>query len=266
MSADDNTTYPDLKVLLVEDNVVNQKVTTAMLKHFSIETDIADNGQVGIEMAKSKQYDMILMDCQMPVMNGFDATLQLRKLNSSTDATQNDIPILAMTANASPEDVDRCIEVGMNDVIAKPVELNTLLNILKKWVNPEKNTSSVRETKTNSKQVRANEVLDDKVIKELYDLMGDDVNSVFDAFLQSLSEHMPALEQAVEAEDLEQIATISHTLKGSSANIGANKFSSLSKAIMELARAKNFDGINKLLHDLIEESAKITEAIKNISL
>ncbi|MDH5778606.1 MAG: response regulator, partial [Gammaproteobacteria bacterium] len=193
-------------------------------------------------------------------------TLQLRKLNSSTDATQNDIPILAMTANASPEDVSRCIEVGMNDVIAKPVELSTLINVLNKWVGPDKKTGVVRETKPNSKQTRSADVLDDKVIKELYELMGDDVNSVFDAFLQSLSEHMPALAKAVEAEDLEQIATISHTLKGSSANIGANKFSSVSKAVLELARAKKIDGINELHHDLIEESAKITEAIKNISL
>lgn len=136
MNGSDTSRLSNLSVLVVEDNEVNQKVTSAMLRHFAIEPDIAENGQVAIEYAASNKYDLILMDCQMPVKDGFETTKYIRELKQKPHKdfkTTADVIIIAMTANASPDDVAACKEHGMNDFIAKPVELDVVTCMLEKW-------------------------------------------------------------------------------------------------------------------------------------
>ena len=128
--------YSHLNVLIVEDNEVNQKVTCAMLQHFGIEPGVAENGRIALDMMNQKKYDLILMDCQMPEMNGFETTKTIR--NASTNVVDNYktdhmVHIVAMTANASQKDIEACYAAGMNDFIAKPVELEMMGNILEKW-------------------------------------------------------------------------------------------------------------------------------------
>lgn len=132
MSGAELNALADLSVLVVEDNEVNQKVTSAMLLHFGIRPDIAENGQVAIDLVGSNKYDLILMDCQMPIMNGFETT---KKIRASGDKfkTSATVAIIAMTANAGPDDIHACMECGMNDFIAKPVELEIITEKLTKW-------------------------------------------------------------------------------------------------------------------------------------
>ncbi|MDH5445606.1 MAG: response regulator [Gammaproteobacteria bacterium] len=130
----DNALYSKFSVLIVEDNEVNQKVTSAMLMHFGIKADIAENGQLAIEKAKQTGYDLILMDCQMPVMNGMDATKAIRNFNES-QRTKPDVTIIAMTANASKDDVQSYYDAGMDDFAPKPVELEIVQGILYKWLS-----------------------------------------------------------------------------------------------------------------------------------
>ncbi len=135
MSGNDSA-FSGLNVLVVEDNEVNQKVTSAMLQYFGIVPDIAENGQVAIEFARNKKYDLILMDCQMPVKNGFETTIDIRShqhKTSETFLTPKNVVIAAMTANASPDDIHACMECGMDDFIAKPVELEIITEKLNKW-------------------------------------------------------------------------------------------------------------------------------------
>lgn len=132
----DEKRFTNLSVLVVEDNEVNQKVTSAMLQYFGIVPDIAENGQIAVDLAKQKKYDLILMDCQMPVKNGFETTNDIRCSETNTQdelKTSKDVVIVAMTANASPDDIHACMECGMNDFIAKPVELEIITNKLQKW-------------------------------------------------------------------------------------------------------------------------------------
>lgn len=136
MNGSDSSRLSNLSVLVVEDNEVNQKVILAMLQHFSIQADIAENGQVAIEYAASNKYDLILMDCQMPVKDGFETTKYIRALKQKLCKdfkTAADVIIIAMTANASPDDVAACKGHGMNDFIAKPVELDVVTCMLEKW-------------------------------------------------------------------------------------------------------------------------------------
>jgi len=124
--------YEHCRILLVEDNTTNVLVATLMLNTFKVTVDSAENGQIAMEKLKQQYYDMIFMDCNMPVMNGYETTKAIRGFQS--EITLADIPIVAMTANTMEGDKARCIAVGMNDYIAKPVELSQLEAALHKWL------------------------------------------------------------------------------------------------------------------------------------
>lgn len=120
------------RVLLVEDNLINQKLAVAMLKKQDLDVDLANNGKEALEALSQHDYQLILMDCQMPVMDGFEATERIRAGDAGSVAAQT--PILALTANAMPEDIQRCLDVGMDDHLAKPFTLATLQATLVRWL------------------------------------------------------------------------------------------------------------------------------------
>jgi two-component system sensor histidine kinase/response regulator len=117
------------RVLLVEDNEINQEVALGQLEDAEVEVDVADNGEIAVNMVRSKEYDIVLMDMQMPVMDGLEATRIIR-----ADSRFDQLPIVAMTANAMAEDRDRCLEAGMNDHIAKPIDPDLLFGALISWI------------------------------------------------------------------------------------------------------------------------------------
>jgi signal transduction histidine kinase/ActR/RegA family two-component response regulator len=116
---------PDLRILLVEDNIINQKVAQSLLGKLGYKADVAANGLEAVKALEQINYDLVLMDCQMPEMDGFEATLRIR--NTSSAVLNHNVPIIAMTANAMKEDRERCLEVGMNDYLSKPVRKEGLL-------------------------------------------------------------------------------------------------------------------------------------------
>ncbi|MBN2010241.1 response regulator [candidate division KSB1 bacterium] len=122
-----------VRILLVEDNIINQKVTTALLKKTGIPIDIAGDGKIALETLKKQRYDVIIMDVQMPNMDGFTATYKIR-----TELNMNTIPIIAMTAHAMKGDREKCLEAGMNDYISKPIESEELFQKLSDWLNKTK--------------------------------------------------------------------------------------------------------------------------------
>ena len=117
------------RVLLVEDNEVNQAVARAMLKRFKVDVDVACNGAEAVDRLEAGTYDMVFMDLQMPVMDGLDATRRIRDLPNGRD-----VPIVAMTASAFAEDRERCLQAGMNGHVAKPVEMERLREALVEWL------------------------------------------------------------------------------------------------------------------------------------
>ena len=121
------------RVLLVEDNKVNQKIASVMMTKLHLDLDIANDGQEAVQLLAQRDYDVVLMDCQMPVMDGFEATACIRL--GEQGVRQPDIPIIAMTANAMTGDRDQCLEVGMNDYISKPIDPQLFHEILGKWLN-----------------------------------------------------------------------------------------------------------------------------------
>ena len=123
-------------VLLVEDNEINQEVIREILEGFGVKVTVADNGAQAVEMVRHGDYGLVFMDMQMPVLDGLDATREIRKLPG-----RSALPIVAMTANAMIEDRARCLAAGMNDHLSKPVEPDELLAKLREWVDRGRNTA-----------------------------------------------------------------------------------------------------------------------------
>ena len=122
-------------ILLVEDNLINQIIALDMLELFGCEVDIAENGEQALEKLQQIDYALVLMDCQMPVKDGFETTREIRLQEKSS---QQHIPIIAMTANARTRDREQCLAAGMDDFISKPFDIDGLYTILQKWLPAEK--------------------------------------------------------------------------------------------------------------------------------
>jgi two-component system sensor histidine kinase/response regulator len=122
-----STTTQKYHLLLVEDNAVNQRLGMRLLEKLGYVVDVASDGQEAIDCCASQLYDLVLMDCQMPIMDGFEATVAIR-------ASQNAVPIVAMTGNVSQSDREICLNVGMNDYVSKPINFSILNETIKKWL------------------------------------------------------------------------------------------------------------------------------------
>lgn len=123
------------KVLVVEDNLINQMVAQSQLEDYGLQVELASNGKEGVEKLELSHYDLVFMDCQMPIMSGFEASEQIRDRQSKV--LNHDVPIIAMTANALKGDREKCLDAGMNDYISKPVDPEKIVNILRHWLGKE---------------------------------------------------------------------------------------------------------------------------------
>lgn len=232
-----------LKILIAEDNIVNQKVITNILKRLGYRADVVANGLEVLETLRRQSYDLILMDVQMPEMDGLTATRQIRTLwDTPYGNFQGNAPyIIAMTANAMEGDREVCLSAGMNDYLSKPVRVESLVQKLK---NLKKNNSTSdiinnRQSETPKIMVQ----LDSEVISELKDMIGEeDFNEVFADLINAYLEDSPKLIQglinALATKNLPEIKINAHTLKSSSASLGALKLADLSKKV-ELCSVKN---------------------------
>ncbi|PZO43263.1 MAG: hybrid sensor histidine kinase/response regulator [Pseudanabaena frigida] len=130
----------NLKILLAEDNVVNQKIMLAYLTQLGCQADLAENGEQVLQLLQTKDYDVILMDCQMPLLDGYATTQAIRQIEANavaTNRTSKHIVIVAMTANAFKEDRDRCLAIGMDDYLSKPIRKKQLIETLERWVSED---------------------------------------------------------------------------------------------------------------------------------
>ncbi|MDH5301257.1 MAG: response regulator [Gammaproteobacteria bacterium] len=124
-----------VRVLVAEDNLVNQKVIKGMLARLKLEVDVVGDGQAAVNAVSAQQYAVVIMDCQMPVMDGYEATAEIRRLAGENKIT--DLPIIALTANAMIGDREKCLDAGMDDFLPKPVTLETLEPVVRKWLDSD---------------------------------------------------------------------------------------------------------------------------------
>jgi len=214
------------RVLLVEDNELNQEVATAMLTDAGLLVELAENGQIAVEMVRARPYDIVLMDMQMPVMDGIAATLEIRKL-PAFDA----LPIVAMTANVMAGDRDRCLTAGMNDHVAKPIEPQELCDALMKWVSPRDGLGQAPRAQLPEPAEAAPALplaIDGlEVDRALRRMRGNAelYQSLLRKFATGQRDFAAVLLGALEAGDPVTAKRLAHTLKGLSASIGAEALS-----------------------------------------
>lgn len=213
--------HPDAKILVVEDNEINIKLMQHILSNNGLSCDIAINGQEAIDAFKAKDYDLIFMDCQMPILSGFEATKEIRKIENGKKHT----PIVAMTANVIAKDKQNCLDAGMDDFIGKPIKLGFLFNIISKYIEATPEPTWSFENKP---------IETDEIIKDIMTNLGFSQIQAEEIFVQYsaiLPQFILDSEKAFENNNFEDLKNITHKFKGASANLGVHKIASICEQI-----------------------------------
>ena len=255
-----------VRVLLAEDNGVNQKVAIRMLEKLGCRVDVVANGLEAVEASGRIAYDYILMDCQMPEMDGYEATVAIRQREAHSG---RHIPIIATTANAMQGDRERCLAAGMDDYVSKPVQAAELIEVLQKWI-PYYNTVVPEATPLVPQPMLTTQgsspALDAEAFTALKALSdGEDptfVLSLIAAFLQDTPVHLESLQQAAQAADAMALERAAHTLKASSASVGAHGMAGLCQELQRLGRAGSNTGALTLVAQLVYEFDRVRQALE----
>ncbi len=253
------------QLLLVEDNSVNQDVATAILNEVGFDIDIVENGQEAVQAVLNKEYDLVLMDIQMPVMDGLEATREIRKLGGH----YRKLPIIAMTAHALTGDAQKSLDAGMNAHVTKPFNSDKLFKTIAKWIKPgRKKASDVAE----QKEADISEL-------ELPELPGIDVQDGVGRVLGKWADyrnflcnfktrHADAaehLKQMIEERQWSEAAALSHTLKGSGGNLGMTQVYQEAAILEKICKEQNAETVDEAYMnlknslDIVFEGLKIVE-------
>jgi CheY-like chemotaxis protein/HPt (histidine-containing phosphotransfer) domain-containing protein len=266
------------RVLLAEDNPVNQKVATVMLEKLGYRVDVAVNGVEALEALSQSSYAMVLMDVQMPEMDGYEATAEIRRREEPVD---RHTPIIAMTANAMQGDREKALESGMDDYLSKPVKREELSEVLKRWMQrgtskevgtpdeteaPATDDSTPLATSANAvaqKEEDSQNPLDESVLEGLRAL-GDAslLAELVELFVDEAPSRLMALRNAVEDEDAGTVEQTAHTLKGSCSNMGAWRMANLCAELQELGSSGELTATSELLDQLQAEFDRVRATLE----
>ena len=242
------------RILVAEDNEVNQKVAVKVLERLGYRVEVADSGQEAVEACARTPYDALLMDCQMPVMDGFAATARIRE----REGTERHTPIIAMTASAMVGDRERCLAAGMDDYVSKPISPEVLEEVLRRWL---RKPAAAAPAPGPAEGPEAPTPLDESVIETLFSIDEDGtlLIEVIDTFLRISPKRMESLREATDPGTLERAA---HGFLGSCANLGARRMAELCARLEHLGRAGSTEGAPELVAILEEEHRVIRRALE----
>ena len=249
-------------VLLVEDNEVNQAVAIAILARLGYRADVAGDGQQAVDLVVRGRYGLVLMDCQLPVLNGYQATAEIRRREGIAHRT----PIIAMTAGV-PEDRQRCLSAGMDDHIAKPVLLAEVQMVLSRWLAGEVTTPTAAGPSAAAELPW--EVLDQNRLTELGGLhaIGSGaalVGELIECFVVSIPVDLADLRAAVHHRDAVGVARIAHRLRGAAGTVGSSGMASLCEQLEVRARTGASPVAGDLLALLEQEFDRVIRALKAV--
>jgi signal transduction histidine kinase/CheY-like chemotaxis protein/HPt (histidine-containing phosphotransfer) domain-containing protein len=242
------------RVLVAEDDPTSRMVTEALLKKLCCEVDIARDGREALEKAKANDYDIVFMDCYMPLIDGFQATKRIRQ---SPD--KEELPIVALTASIDEKDRARCLDAGMNDVVCKPVRTSMLAQALERWVP----LSGARPTKSVS-TLPPPPALNLNLIGQLVSLDGEDdefIQDVLLGYVDQLRASVTRMRTALNNGDMEAARLSAHTVKGASKQIGATRVGELLGGI---EGETSIDAARNLLEVVEQELPRVDEAIQGL--
>jgi CheY-like chemotaxis protein len=225
-------------VLVVDDAEVNQRVAQSMLAKLGYRAHRADTGRQALEALERERYAAVLMDCQMPELDGFAATQELRR----REGTDCHTPVIAMTAHARTGDQERCLAAGMDDYLSKPLDLSHLRAALHRWAGPpaleatqaplgrqSRRRSAGREESAREPAGAAQDVLDAAALRTIRSLEAGVLPKLVEAYLASAPQQLAQLRAAADRDDAATLADVAHALKGSAAALGARRVAALSR-------------------------------------
>ncbi len=244
-------TTPPRKVLVVDDNVINQKVVVQMLKRSDILPDVALDGSAALQMVKQQRYDLIFMDIQMPVMDGLEATRAIREYEAGRFRT----PIIAVTANAMQGDRERCLESGMDDYLTKPVMLQQIQQALERWMQKESANDSEEKQKEST---GAEPVIDPKRIEQIIDVGDNDLlKELLSIYLEDLDQFVADIRSAVTEQNYQRMYECSHKLKGASSNLGIESLARSCAELEQMSKAGDTDAVTFKFSQLQELISRV---------
>ncbi|HEC19472.1 MAG TPA: response regulator [Gammaproteobacteria bacterium] len=248
-----------VSVLLVEDNAVNQQVAAAILHKQGYKVDIAGDGLQALSLFKKNRYQVVLMDCQMPTMDGFEATRNIRALEMGAGLSRT--PIIALTANALDEDRAACLAAGMDDFLVKPMRIQAIREVFSTFsIDGENNVTSSTSgalTQTQGEDANLSAHFDFKLLDDLQNILSEEQYAELTRlFVENATKRLAELRNAAQSMDVELIEASAHSLKGSSANLGAQRLSGLCAEIVDQVRQ------NRLADNLMERVAIIDEELQ----
>ncbi len=282
------------RALLVEDNPVNLKVANRLLSLLGIEVDSAADGSIALAKLAENRYDLILMDCQMPVMDGYTAARRRREDEKAQGLAR--LPIIAMTANAMVGDREKCLAAGMDDYLTKPLNRALLYKTLAHWLEnpsaprlapeaaeppaktdepaissaPAVAITSATSVATTTAPPPANPSrapsVDNNTVQELLEIMGEGFGEIVQVYFEITPSLLARVREAAETSDHEAIADLTHSLKSSSANVGALALAELAKHAESDAKSRLSDHLGSLPQRLDNEYRHVLEAFAGIGL
>ncbi len=230
-----------IKILLAEDSRINQAFAQDVLEQLGCTITIASNGQEALRAVDTGEFDLVLMDCQMPIMDGFEATRKICDLKKA-GSIRADLPVIALTANAMKGDRQRCLDAGMDDYISKPVRTNDLREKVFSWVTNRKPLPYVEEhveLKAPSTCPSTNAVLDLAAVVESHEVLKDKYPSILSYYIEDVTSYMEEIKTALETGIIKGAVRPAHTIKSASRRMGAATLSDLAKDMEQAANDEN---------------------------
>ncbi len=257
-----------LRVLLAEDNPMNQNVAVNMLKKLGHSVVVAATGREAVDAFERERFDMILMDGQMPEMDGISATVEIRRLEALVPGASGEgrMPIVAVTANAMKGDRERFLEAGMDDYIAKPIKRKDLAEVISRCLISNKGGQMKLHPET---PARAGEGEKPINMEELMEIMDDDVELLkdcFDSFMESFVSHLDSIRGAIEERNPVELDKAAHTFKGTLKYLAAEPAADAAYRLEEMGKVKRLDAADQAFTDLCRECDKVKSFMERVDI
>lgn len=275
-------------VLLVEDNPVNRQVAQRILGLLGLSVELAENGKEALEKLDASRFDLVLMDCQMPVMDGYTAT-RIRR-SREAELRLERILIIAMTANAMAGDREKCLAAGMDEYLSKPMNRGLLETTLRKWLPKQAQSRLPAEAaaapvapaaasgatasialalgenlaQADPQGVRDGAALDQEIVRDLLDVMGEEFTELVGVYLEDTPKNLSLLESAAARNDSSGLIAPSHSLKSTSANLGAMTLAEIAKRIEHEARSGTLANPAGVVRELVREYGRVSAELRNL--
>ena len=254
------------RILMAEDSITNQQVALGLLEKLGLSADTVINGAEAVTALETIPYDLVLMDCQMPVIDGYQATACIR--NPQSKCQNPAIPIIAITANAMAGDREKCLKAGMNDYLSKPISVQHLMEVLEKWL-PGETTPIKHQHQAAAAKAAVVDVGKD-VIAPVFDVMGmmarfmDDqklAHIICLGHLDDLPKKIAELQVYLQNGDAGRAEHVAHSIKGAAANMGGEALRAVALAMEQAGKAGDMEAVRGYMPELEEQTARLTAAI-----